>query len=52
MEDITYALTEYSQDPKLNATLLEKKLEKFGTIYNTVKRASGNSGTINIEIPL
>lgn len=49
MDHIVYELTLYSQDPGLNADLLQKNLEKFGTIFNTVKQASAISGTIKIE---
>jgi len=49
MDEIFYELTVISQDPKLNAQLLQRNFEKFGTIYNTVKQASAISGTIKIE---
>ncbi|MDO6674591.1 OsmC family protein [Tenacibaculum sp. 1B UA] len=48
MEDIVYTLTIYSDDKKLNVNLLKKNIEKFGTIYNTVKLSCNISGTINI----
>lgn len=47
MENIFYNLTIYSNDKKLNSTLLKKNIEKFGTIYNTVKLSCSISGTIN-----
>lgn len=47
MDDITYQLTIYSNDAKLNPTLLQKNIEKYGTIYNTVKLSCAISGTIN-----
>ncbi len=47
MENINYILTIYSNDNKLNTHLLKKNIEKFGTIYNTVKLSSSISGTIN-----
>lgn len=47
MENINYTLTIYSNDKKLNTDLLKKNIEKFGTIYNTVKLACSISGTIN-----
>lgn len=47
MENIEYNLTIYSSDKKLNVDLLKKNIEKFGTIYNTVKLSCSISGTIN-----
>ena len=46
MENIVYNLTIYSNDKKLNLDLLKKNIEKFGTIYNTVKLSCSISGTI------
>lgn len=47
IENIIYKLTIYSNDKKLNTALLKKNIEKFGTIYNTVKLACSITGTIN-----
>lgn len=47
MEHIVYNLTVYSNDKKLNSDLLKKNIEKFGTIYNTVKLSCSISGTIS-----
>lgn len=47
MENIEYLLTIYSNDDRLNPELLKKNIEKFGTIYNTVKLSCNISGTIN-----
>lgn len=47
MENIIFNLTIYSNDKKLNSDLLKKNIEKFGTIYNTVKLSCSVSGTIN-----
>jgi uncharacterized OsmC-like protein len=47
MENIEYNLTLYSDDEKLNTDLLQKNIEKFGTIYNTIKLSCAISGTIN-----
>uniref|UniRef100_UPI004049D06B OsmC family protein n=1 Tax=Gelidibacter sp. TaxID=2018083 RepID=UPI004049D06B len=47
MENITYNLIIYSNDEKLNTDLLKKNIEKFGTIYNTVKLSCSISGTIS-----
>jgi len=52
MDEITYVLKIYSRDNKLNISLLKKNIEKFGTIYNTVKSTCLVSGVIekiNIE---
>jgi len=46
MDNIVYDLTIYTHDKKLNSDLLNKNIEKFGTIYNTVKLSSSISGTI------
>ncbi|OBX21620.1 MULTISPECIES: OsmC family protein [Bizionia] len=50
MDNIIYDLTIYSDDKKLNTNLLKKNIEKFGTIYNTVKLSCTISGTISTEI--
>lgn len=47
MDEIKYTLTIYSQD-NLNSDLLKKNIEKFGTIYNTVKLSCSVSGEIVI----
>lgn len=47
MENIIYNLTIYSNDKKLNLDLLKKNIEKFGTIYNTVKLSCSISGSIS-----
>ncbi len=46
MDEITYELRIYSQDSNLNLDLLKKNIEKFGTIYNTVKISCAITGTI------
>jgi uncharacterized OsmC-like protein len=46
MDNINYELIIYSSDENINTILLKKNIEKFGTIYNTVKL----SCTINGEI--
>ncbi len=46
MENLKYDLIIYSNDKKLNTALLKKNIEKFGTIYNTVKLSCSISGTI------
>ncbi|WP_016989580.1 OsmC family protein [Flavobacterium sp. ACAM 123] len=46
MDEIQYELVIYSQDESLNIDLLQKNIEKFGTIFNTVKASCLVSGTI------
>lgn len=48
MENIIYNLTIFSIDKKLNSDLLKKNIEKFGTIYNTVKLSCSVSGSISM----
>ncbi|MGV8947298.1 MAG: OsmC family protein [Lutibacter sp.] len=48
MDNIIYNLTIYSNDKKLNTVLLKKNIEKFGTIYNTVKKSCTISGAIKM----
>ncbi|WP_396634325.1 OsmC family protein [Maribacter sp. R86514] len=47
MDNIVYSLTIFSDDIKLNTSLLKKNIEKHGTIYNSVKLSCNISGTIN-----
>ena len=49
MDHLTYKLTIYTQDEKLNSELLKKNIEKFGTNYNTVKQVCEISGTILVQ---
>ncbi len=46
MDEINYVLKVYSKDKNLNIDLLKKNIEKFGTIYNTVKLSCTINGTI------
>lgn len=46
MENLVYRLTIYSADKKINTGLLKKNIEKFGTIYNTIKQSCNIEGTI------
>jgi uncharacterized OsmC-like protein len=48
MTDIVYDLTIYSDDSSLNVNLLKKNIEKFGTIYNTVKLSCKIASTIRV----
>ncbi len=47
MENIIYNLTLYSHYKKLNSEVLKKNIEKFDTIYNTVKLSCSITGTIS-----
>ena len=47
MDEIQYTLNIYTDDKRLNIDLLKKNIEKFGTIYNTIKLACSISGIIN-----
>ena len=49
MDQLTYKLTIYTQDEKLNSELLKKNIEKFGTIFNTIKQVCEISGTILVH---
>ena len=49
MENISYDLTIYTNDEKLNVGLLKKNIEKFGTIYNTIKLSCAITGTIKAQ---
>ena len=46
MEHLSYELILYGTDDKLNIDLLKKNIEKFGTIYNTVKQCCSITGKI------
>jgi uncharacterized OsmC-like protein len=46
MDKISYELTVYSKNSKLNIDLLKKNIEKFGTIFNTVKSSCSVSGEV------
>lgn len=46
MKHLNYELVIYSNDDKLNLKLLQKNIEKFGTIFNTVKQSCSISGEI------
>ena len=49
MDNIVYNLTIHSNDNTLNTALLQKNIEKFGTIYNTVKLSCAISGTVKMS---
>lgn len=46
MDKINYDLIIYSKDDTLNIDLLKKNIEKFGTIFNTVKSSCSITGDI------
>ena len=46
LDNIRYNLIVYSSDKRLNIDLLKKNIEKFGSIYNTIKLSCTISGTI------
>ncbi|WP_431134470.1 OsmC family protein [Psychroserpens mesophilus] len=48
MDDLHYELKIYSQDHSLNIDLLKKNIEKFGTIFNTVKSSCNITGELKI----
>ncbi|MEO9479857.1 MAG: OsmC family protein [Maribacter dokdonensis] len=48
MNDIEYSLTIYSDDDAINKSLLKKNIEKYGTIYNTIKQSCTITGSIKI----
>jgi uncharacterized OsmC-like protein len=48
MDSISYELTIYSKDESINIDLLKKNIEKFGTIYNTLKICSTINGKITL----
>lgn len=49
MDHLNFELTIYTKDEKLNSDLLKKNIEKFGTIYNTVKQVCTISGNISVN---
>lgn len=48
VESIEYHIKIYGASEHLNPTLLKKKLEKFGTIYNTLKVVCPIQGEIEL----
>lgn len=46
MDEIQYDLVIYSLDENLNIDLLQKNIEKHGTIFNTVKACCTINGTV------
>lgn len=49
MDNISYDLIVYSDDASLNTVLLQKNIEKFGTIYNTVNMSCTISGSVSTK---
>ncbi|MBU2018720.1 MAG: OsmC family protein [Bacteroidetes bacterium] len=48
IDKINYELKIYSNDSTLNVELLKKNIEKFGTIFNTVKSSCSIEGEIKV----
>lgn len=48
MKEINYTLEIKSTDENLNPDLLHKNIQKFGTIYNTLKQGSTINGEIKV----
>lgn len=46
LDELVYELRIYSSDKNLNIDLLKKNIEKFGTIFNTVKSSCSVVGEI------
>lgn len=46
MDEINYILKVHSKDNNLNIDLLKKNIEKYGTIYNTIKLSCAINGSI------
>lgn len=50
MTEIHYQLKIHSNDINLNKELLKKNIEKYGTIFNTVKASCSITGEIEIVV--
>ena len=48
MDDIRYNLKIHTPETHLNTALLQNNIEKFGTIYNTVKVSATISGELEV----
>ncbi|MGK0388379.1 MAG: putative OsmC-like protein, partial [Maribacter sp.] len=49
MKAIRYTIQIKSQDEQLNVDLLHKNIQKYGTIYNTLKETCEVSGIVKIS---
>ena len=49
MDRVQYHLTVFSNDKRLKADRLKMNIEKYGTIFNTVKAACAIEGTITVK---
>ncbi|MGJ8660726.1 MAG: OsmC family protein [Bacteroidota bacterium] len=49
LDQIHYELSVYTSDKELNVLLLKKNIEKFGTIFNTVKGSCSITGEIILK---
>ncbi|WP_419212478.1 OsmC family protein [Maribacter sp. X9] len=48
MDDFRYTLKIHTPENQLNTVLLQKNIEKFGTIFNTVKISATISGELKL----
>lgn len=48
MNELSYTLVIYSDDDRLKPDLLKKNIEKYGTIYNTVKLSCTVNGSLEV----
>jgi uncharacterized OsmC-like protein len=51
MSKITYELTLWTAEPERRIELLDRNLQKYGTIFNTLKASCEVSGRIVVEAP-
>jgi uncharacterized OsmC-like protein len=49
MDQISYTVAIYSNDESLNKDLLKRNIEKFGTIFNTVRSSCSVEGDIIVS---
>lgn len=47
LDEMTYVLKIYSED-RINVTLLQKNIEQYGTIFNTIKSSCQINGSLTI----
>jgi len=50
IKEINFILSIKSNDPKLNLPLLQKNIEKFGTIYNTLNQVCELKGEYKLMV--
>lgn len=49
IEAISYEITIRTKDEHINTDLLQRNLQKFGTIYNTLNQVCDISGSISVQ---